>query len=267
VIAVYEDYIHNKGVLLRRLARDYGPDAVRLVDARDIHDGLLKQTPPKLLIVPGGADLYFCEKLNGDGNAAIRTYVETGGAYLGICAGAYYGCSYVDWASDVADIAIQGPRELAFINATARGPVRAFLQDGRMDASWRAAIRLETSFDDVPTATVLYEGGPVFDCNDPEARILARYADLDGHPPAILGQNFGHGTVVLCAPHIEAIGDAAGRSVYQQNNTHACQHDRNVGAKLELHAQNQYTLWQKIINFCKERGQRTGHGARYTYSG
>ncbi|UUZ62721.1 BPL-N domain-containing protein [Polaromonas sp. P1-6] len=45
-----------------------------------------------LFVMPGGADLPFCQALNGAPNERIRRFVEEGGAYLGICAGAYYAC-------------------------------------------------------------------------------------------------------------------------------------------------------------------------------
>ncbi|KAK9825704.1 hypothetical protein WJX81_008129 [Elliptochloris bilobata] len=50
-----------------------------------------------LLVMPGGADLPFCRRLNGAGNALIRGYVERGGSYLGLCAGAYYACRRVEF--------------------------------------------------------------------------------------------------------------------------------------------------------------------------
>lgn len=48
-------------------------------------------------IVAGGADLAYCAQLNGAGNAVIRRYVSSGGAYLGLCAGAYYACRRVEF--------------------------------------------------------------------------------------------------------------------------------------------------------------------------
>ncbi|KAG2445925.1 hypothetical protein HXX76_000528 [Chlamydomonas incerta] len=73
-----------------------------------------------LLIMPGGADLPYCKHLNGRGNRIIRGYVEAGGAYLGICAGAYYGCARVDFEPG-SRLQVQGERELAFFPGRARG--------------------------------------------------------------------------------------------------------------------------------------------------
>jgi biotin--protein ligase len=46
-----------------------------------------------LLVFPGGADMGYCRSLNGEGNRIIERYVRRGGAYLGFCAGGYYGSS------------------------------------------------------------------------------------------------------------------------------------------------------------------------------
>ncbi|KAG2452489.1 hypothetical protein HYH02_002728 [Chlamydomonas schloesseri] len=73
-----------------------------------------------LLIMPGGADLPYCKHLNGRGNRIIRGYVEAGGAYLGICAGAYYACSRVEFEPG-SRLQVVGDRELAFFPGRARG--------------------------------------------------------------------------------------------------------------------------------------------------
>ena len=76
----------------------------------------------QLLVMPGGRDLPFCKELDGQGNKEIRAFVEGGGSYLGICAGAYYGSAYVEFSKGDPDMQIVGPRELAFLPATSVGP-------------------------------------------------------------------------------------------------------------------------------------------------
>ncbi|BDA44508.1 probable biotin-protein ligase at N-terminal half [Coccomyxa sp. Obi] len=75
-----------------------------------------------MLVMPGGADLPYCRQLNGRGNCLIREYVEAGNAYLGLCAGAYYACSFVEFALGTR-LEVRGPRELAFFPGVAAGPV------------------------------------------------------------------------------------------------------------------------------------------------
>ena len=63
-----------------------------------------------LLCMPGGADLPYCAALNGPGNARIRRFVEEGGAYLGICAGSYYGSGRCEFEKDT-EMEVIGERE------------------------------------------------------------------------------------------------------------------------------------------------------------
>lgn len=76
-----------------------------------------------LLIMPGGRDLPYVQKLQGTGNRNISDFVRNGGSYLGICAGAYYGCSLVQFAQGDPILEVVGPRELAFFPGISQGPV------------------------------------------------------------------------------------------------------------------------------------------------
>lgn len=216
-IAVYQDYVQNNGSLLFALQErdiDY-----RLVNADDIIAGVLGSFDA--LIMPGGADLYYCEKLNGAGNAAIRAFIEQGGGYLGICAGSYYGCTQLNWNN--GDIA--GTRELGLITTMAKGPVLSFMEDSDINKSWYGAVELDWNGQRFKT---LYAAGPVFE--NPDADIIARYTALDA--PAVIGRTIGKGRVILSSPHIEvsAMHFTAGR--YQHRNaSHA--HEMAVARSLE----------------------------------
>jgi glutamine amidotransferase-like uncharacterized protein len=75
--------------------------------------------------MPGGRDLPYVKKLQGQGNRNISDFVRNGGSYLGICAGAYYGCSLVQFAQGDSLLEVVGPRELAFFPGISQGPVFA----------------------------------------------------------------------------------------------------------------------------------------------
>ena len=78
-----------------------------------------------LLIMPGGRDLPYVKKLQGKGNQNISDFVRNGGSYLGICAGAYYGCSLVQFAQGDPLLEVVGPRELVLFPGVSQGPVFA----------------------------------------------------------------------------------------------------------------------------------------------
>jgi biotin--protein ligase len=70
--------------------------------------------------MPGGADLPYCSKLNGNGNDSIRAFVEGGGSFLGVCAGGYYGSARCEFEIGTA-LEVVGERELGFFPGIARG--------------------------------------------------------------------------------------------------------------------------------------------------
>lgn len=74
-----------------------------------------------LLIIPGGRDLAYCSKLNGLKNQKIKQFIAEGGAYLGICAGAYYASSAIHFSGE--GYQINGQRELSLFSGRAIGSI------------------------------------------------------------------------------------------------------------------------------------------------
>ncbi|KAF9105887.1 biotin holocarboxylase synthetase [Mortierella sp. GBA35] len=75
-----------------------------------------------LLVIPGGRDLPFTRDLNGPTNERIRNYVQSGGRFFGICAGAYYGSDRISFELG-RSLEVKGPRELKFFAGECRGAV------------------------------------------------------------------------------------------------------------------------------------------------
>lgn len=244
MILIYDDYVFNHGNIWRALKECCPSHKIAFCDASDISNGILN-ADVRLLVMPGGADLYNCEKLNGRGNKLIREYVHQGGAYLGICAGAYYGCKTLDWAVE-SNTPINGSRELAFFDGAAVGPIKDFIEDGDVTKSWENAVAINVG---EHSYTVRYAAGPIF-VVDGETKfdILATYTDLDGTPPAIIKTKHGNGTIVLCSPHIETYGDALLKQTYNHLNP---SHDREEAAALEL-APTDSTLFKHILSHLLE---------------
>jgi len=112
------------GSAVEALQRQVQPHVqVKTVDARDIVESDEWHRNALVLVMPGGADVPYCRKLNGRGNDSIRSYVENGGSYLGLCAGAYYGCSRVEFEVEDPVLEVQGERELGFFEGSGRGSV------------------------------------------------------------------------------------------------------------------------------------------------
>lgn len=195
-IVIYQDEgVGEFGVTC--LEKFFADDDVWLSNAEAIIDGRVLGMAD-IFIMPGGADLPYCKKLNGVGNDNIRGYVEDGGTYLGICAGAYYACRGIEFHKGRED-EICGFRELAFTTAIAYGslPDIAPYYDLTLESAALADIQLA----DGTQTHAFYHGGPAFRIGNDNVEVLGTYAH--SAEPAILSKKVGEGRVILSGVHFE----------------------------------------------------------------
>jgi biotin--protein ligase len=157
-----------------------------------------------LFVIPGGADLPYCQLLNGAGNKAILEYVREGGAYLGICAGSYYAGNFVEFAKGT-DLEILGPRELAFFSGTVEGPTFWPFPQEREVVLASPLIEKE--------AVCHYAGGGHFRGASLN-QILARYVETGD--AAIIECQAGRGGALLSSVHLERDNGDLGRLALAQ---------------------------------------------------
>ena len=202
----------------------------------------------RLLVMPGGADLPYCRHLNGAGNKIITNFVENqGGAYLGLCAGAYYACSRVEFEVG-SEIEVVGDRELGFYPGITSGSIYPGFDYQSENGAIAAPIKFKASNSSVfhnsgddgtnmsgddgawMECRDYLNGGPGFlepdspskflslcSCLPPNIEILATFSEHNNAAAAIACQ-IGLGRAVLCSTHPEltpewlALPSGAGRS-------------------------------------------------------
>jgi glutamine amidotransferase-like uncharacterized protein len=177
------------------LQRFFEKDTICLVSAAQVVDSSAFKDAD-LFVMPGGADLPYCKKLNGAGNKNIRAFVENGGTYLGICAGAYYACRDIEYHKGRED-EICETRELALIKATAIGSLPDFAP--HYDDRLRTVAAVKLLADDEVCA--YYHGGCLFNLHE-DTIIHARYP-IEGTPPAVVENKIGNGRAILSGVHLE----------------------------------------------------------------
>ncbi|KAF4595484.1 biotin apo-protein ligase [Ophiocordyceps camponoti-floridani] len=165
-----------------------------------------------LLVFPGGADLGYCSVFNGAGNSRIYEYVRHGGAFLGLCAGGYYGSTRCEFEVGNPPLDVVGFRELAFFPGACRGAAFSGFRYGSERGARAARLEVNTALLDAPDMFLsYYNGGGVFvDAATASVYVdvLASYADeldVDGGngSAAVVLCRVGDGKVVLCGPHPE----------------------------------------------------------------
>lgn len=171
-----------------------------------------------LLVIPGGADLPYCRTLNGEGNKRISQFVERGGAYLGLCAGGYYGSKRCEFEVGDNKMEVVGDRELAFYPGTCRGcAFPGFVYHSEVGAR---AVELRVEKNALGEGSIpavfrsYYNGGGVFvdapRYRDRGVEVLASFTEQINVDPgegaaAVVYCKVGEGGAVLTSPHPESV--------------------------------------------------------------
>lgn len=162
------------------------------------------QKDTQLLIFPGGRDIPYHQALEGSGNHHISDFVCNGGNFLGICAGGYYGSASIEFEQG-GPLEVVANRELKFFPGIARGPIYGLGKFHYQSDQGAQIAKLSLSPSTSSFVSIYYNGGCAFvkaECYD-NISIIARYADIDEQPPAIVKCAVGTGQAILCGVHPE----------------------------------------------------------------
>ena len=178
-----------------------------------------------LIVIPGGRDLPFVKYLHPYGIQHLKRFVENGGNYFGLCAGAYFACQEIDFSlnryvlypsSEIKYLdehkeneRIQGKRDLNFFNGIGYGSISSdFVYNSEMGSR---AVNLILEKDlQIPmhNLKVYVNGAPYFVENTSNSnsktntKVLGWY-DLPRPQPALVECQVGNGKAILSGPHIE----------------------------------------------------------------
>lgn len=101
-VAVYHDAgVSEKVAGLIELLKTHTELTVSKVNGGDIRDGKLQDID--VVLFPGGSGGGEAKSLEEAGRKEVRSFVERGGGYLGICAGAYLASADYDWSLHILD--------------------------------------------------------------------------------------------------------------------------------------------------------------------
>ena len=181
---------------------DHSAHTIEQVDADTLKQGGW-ESKTALLVFPGGRDIYYHEALEGRGTDRIRLFVENGGSYLGLCAGAYFASGSIEFEKGKA-LEICEKRSLGFYPGIAEGPAygenKYQYNNGLQGIEaahilWKGQSRFH----------VYFNGGCRFIDSHRHAtvKILGSYIELDNDPPAIIECIVGKGRAILSGVHLE----------------------------------------------------------------
>ncbi|KAA0134264.1 biofilm PGA synthesis protein PgaC [Gimesia chilikensis] len=174
----------------------------QVVRPAEIRNGILKDFD--VLIMPGGSGSKQSKALAPEGRKAVRQFVQNGGGYVGICAGAYLASSHYKWSLGVINARVWDRQHWA------RGAET--VEIGLTPAGQQVLARGPKSY------KVRYQNGPLLVPDNqqhlPGYEVLASFETevaRNGAPAgamvgthAIIRSKFGAGRVICYSPHPEA---------------------------------------------------------------
>lgn len=182
---------------------------IKEVSAKDVIDGTCFKNA-NLLIIPGGRDIPYVEKLKGHGITNIQDFVYNGGGYFGVCAGAYFAADFCEFERGTS-LEVCGERYLKFFPGKARGCVypgfRYNSEEGaRVVSVCLQETKTESLFINAETFPAYYNGGCEFIQDNNKmfrnVTVLARYKDNPDKIAIVLCQ-CGNGRALLSGVHPE----------------------------------------------------------------
>jgi glutamine amidotransferase-like uncharacterized protein len=212
-ISIYGQFPAEHGVIRLSLAESFNTRSmpIRSVQATDIFDGSALG-PDTVLVLPGAphGDGYRAQ-LGGDGFARIKEHVQDGGGLLLICASTYLASKTYSYDRDDGTTA-QFVSDFALLDAHAHGPIPELSDPGkrwggtlaRHDVAMLNVFCLEGVEHEVG---VCYSKGPRLHVSpDETCDIIARFRDIAGQPPAIVGKTIGKGYAVFSSVSLDVSG-------------------------------------------------------------
>ncbi len=179
-----------------------GGMTVRRVGPEEIGSESLHQF--QLVVFPGGSGSKEAAAIGENGRRRIQDFVQRGGGYIGICAGAYLATSGFDWGLKILDAKTASPlwrRGTGTVQIELTPEGRAILGErpGLLDVKYaNGPILVPANRDELPDYQVLAVfRSELAKNNTPEGLMV--------NSPAIAAGRCGKGRVVAISPHPEQV--------------------------------------------------------------
>lgn len=201
-VALYNDEgAAGKGIpSVTEILNHAGGYEITKFKAEDIAKGALEHKD--VVIFTGGSGSKEGTTIGEEGRDAVKKFVQDGGGYLGICAGAYLACSKFTWGLGLLDAQTVSPKWRRGVGDVELEITPAGQKMSTLNAEKR---------------TVHYANGPIIkpagraDLSpyEPLAFFRTELAEHDSpvgamvNTPAIVQGRFGKGRVIISSPHPE----------------------------------------------------------------
>lgn len=203
-VALFDDNgSFGKGVpsVSEQLGKD-GAFVVTKLKGPQIGDGTLKHESFDVVIFTGGSGHKQADAIGPAGLAQVKAFVEQGGGYVGICAGAYLACDGFSWGVKILDAKTVSPKW-----RRGEGQVKIQATDKGREILGFPSDQLDIRYANGPIYKAA--GSPDIPDFEPLAFFRTELAEHDSpkgamvNAPAMVAGTFGKGRVICSSPHPE----------------------------------------------------------------
>ena len=201
-VAVFDDAgVSEKVAGLIELLNTFSELKVTKVNGKDIREGVLKGFD--VVLLPGGSGSKEAASLEESGRKEIKSFVERGGGYLGICAGAYLASADYEWSLHILDAKVldrahwaRGSGDVEVSLTTAGQKLLGAKGDRETILYWQGPLLAPAGKDEIPDFETLGTFATEIAKNGAPTGVMIGTT-------AIARGNFGSGRVFCFSPHPE----------------------------------------------------------------
>lgn len=259
-ILLYADEKTATGSLGEALRQEFHGEGDRLIRVRadDLRQGILRDRQSRLFVLPGitGEVSPYTEQLDRAILKELRDFISLKpNVMLTLCAGTYFVSRQTVY--DTGHAPLRGKMSLApFFNGLAKGPVAPYGRPADTHSAFGdvvvVPVRFKNGGGQWEEAKACYGNGPALYPDNPAdtgIEIMARYADIEGQPAALLRQSFGRGAVYMSCI-LPEIGYTYIAPRWQMENARTLMED------LKPHEPGRKKLWNTLITRIKQDLER-----------
>jgi len=252
-IAYYSDARSmTSTIMLEESIRHHLGQEIEFVPLKMEQIGSLYSGNIDVFIVPGiaGETCHYHSHLGGSNGTVIKSFVSNGGVYLGLCAGAFYAMTHIEY-TDQKNITTKRDTPFGFINGTAIGPVtgKNLFPSNEMLRGFCGVrpINLVGKFANYAfDAYSLYSSGPTFKATE-DVEVLGVFRDNSEHPPALIAKYFGKGLVIASSTVPYHLNDSFTKISSPNLSSDAKEIFNGLQYSLREHAMNCSKYWSLIL--------------------
>ncbi|MCV6599827.1 MAG: BPL-N domain-containing protein [Alphaproteobacteria bacterium] len=179
---------------------------IKRITSEEVENDALKNEKPDVLFMPGGNATKYSKDLKGESIQKIRDFVQDGGIFQGICAGAYFASELFYYENpktgNKIELSSEQDEVLGVNYVMATSEPHEHLKEAKIKDGCQVKVKYDNNRKD-KFVQVYYNRGPYLTNLKDGINPKGIYADIYEGEVAVAENNYGRGKVVVSGVHPE----------------------------------------------------------------